>query len=99
MLGLDLDPGRAGGDVVGMHGADRLVGRDVLAVATERSVRRDLTVEPAGPQVVDELIEVGVGHTEAVAVVDLQRRRLGAGRLALGVLQRDQPVARWCCRP
>ena len=64
----------------------------MLAVAGERAVRRDLVVEAAGAQVVDELVEVGVRDAVAVAVVDLQRRRLGARRLALGVLQRDQAV-------
>ena len=43
-------------------------------------------------EVVDQRVEIGGGHPVAVAVVDLQARRLGARRLALGVLEREQAV-------
>ncbi len=83
----------------GRTGTDGLVDRDLLAVATERAVRRDLAVERAGPQIVDQLVERLGGDAVAVAVVHLQRRCLGARRLALGVLQRDQAVVGGASRP
>ncbi len=92
--GFHGQPHRLGGDVVGRHGADGAVGGDALTYPGERAVRWDLAVEHAGAQVVDEPVEHLVGHAEPVAVVDLQRRRLGARRLALGVGEGDQPVGR-----
>ncbi len=44
-------------DVVGVARTDRTVGGDLLAVATERAVGRDLRVEATGAQVVDQLVE------------------------------------------
>ena len=43
-------------------------------------------------EVVEQRVELGGRDPVAVAVVDLQARRLGARGLALGVLERDQPV-------
>ena len=62
-------------------------------------MRRDLVVEPAGAEVVDELVELVVGDAVPVAVVDLQARRLGAGRDALDVLEREQAVGGGAARP
>ena len=87
-------PRRRAGDVLGRSRPDTAVGRDVLALAGERAVGWDLAVEGAGAQVVEELVELLGRDAIAVAVVDLQARRLGTRRLALGVLERDQAV--WC---
>ena len=81
------DPDRLG-RVVGRRCPRRAIARDALADPGERAVRRDLVVEPAGAQVVDQLVELVVGDAVAVAVVHLQARRLGARRDALDVLER-----------
>ena len=78
--------------VVGIDGADGPVGGDVLADGGQGAVRRDLVVEAPGGEVVDELVELLGGDPVAVAVVHLQARRLGARRLALGVVQREHAV-------
>ena len=51
------DPRRWPGDVFGPHRADPAVGRDVLAHPGERAVRRDLAVERARREVVEQLVE------------------------------------------
>ena len=61
-------------------------------IAGERAVGRDLVVEPPGAEVVDQLVEVVVGDLVEVAVVDLEARRLGAGREALDVLDGEHAV-------
>ena len=60
---------------------------------------RDLGVEGARAQVVEEPVDVVVRDAVAVAVVDLQARRLGARGLALGVLERDEAVGRGAAGP
>ena len=71
----------------------RRVGQ-LLADPAERAVPRHLVGPLAGPQVVDEHVDLVVGDAVEVAVVDLQARGLGAGRDALDVLERELPVGR-----
>ena len=86
---------QSAGDVVrGGRRSGGTVGGDALAHGRQRPVRRDLGVEVAGGEVVDQRVELVHRHAVTVAIVDLQARRLRACRLALGVVQGERAVGR-----
>ena len=84
------------------HRLDVAVGRgharpgvgELLADPAQRAVARDLVGPLAGPQVVDEHVDLVVGDAVEVAVVHLEARRLGAGGDALDVFERELAVGR-----
>ena len=86
--------------LVGTDGAGGPVGRDA-AGGPGRACRAAGTssAQPAGAEVVDQLVELVVGDAVEVAVVHLEARRLGARRDALDVLEREQAVGGGAARP
>ncbi len=90
--GLVAEPRGRRGVPLGAGGAGSLVGGDVLAGAGQRAVGRDVALEAAGPQVVDERVEGRVGELGEVAVVDLHARGFGARGDALVALDAEEPV-------
>src|SRR5262245_13721562 len=81
-LDVAVGRGHAGAAVLG----------DLLADPAERAVAGHVVGPLARPQVFEQLVHLVVGDPVEVAVVDLQARRLGAGRDALDVLERELAV-------
>ena len=82
--GLDL--------LLGRRDVGDPVGAEVLADLAERAVRRDTSSRAPAAEVGDQLGRSPRGTAVEVAVVHLERRRLGARRDALDVLEREQAV-------